>query len=139
MRTGLVIMGLAGAVLLSTAGHASAQSQSGGQSGARARTSAVSLADAQNAQGSRPAPQQRRGLLRWMDSGRWGLDFNMNQPVGREAQLGDVQAGAYYSINPRLRVGASAGLATPEQDPARAAETDRRSQPRIRLESIFKF
>lgn len=74
-----------------------------------------------------------------MDSGRWGLDFNMNQPVGRETQLGDVQAGAYYSVSPRLRVGASAGLAAPEQDPARAPETDRRSQPRIRLESIFKF
>lgn len=74
-----------------------------------------------------------------MDSGRWGLDFNMNQPVGRETQLGDVQAGAYYSVSPRLRVGASAGLAVPEQDPARAPETDRRSQPRIRLESIFKF
>ena len=34
---------------------------------------------------------------------------------------------------------ASAGLAAPEQDPARAPETDRRAQPRIRLESIFKF
>lgn len=135
MRVGVVIAGLAGAVLLSTAGHAAAQSQSG----ARARTPAVTLADAQNAQGSRPAPQQRRGLLRWMDSGRWGLDLNMNQPVGRETQLGDVQAGAYYSLSPRLRVGASAGLAAPEQDPARAAETDRRGQPRVRLESIFKF
>lgn len=138
MRSGVILAGLAGVILLSTASHASAQGQGQGQAGARGRAPAVSLADAQNAQRARPAPQ-RRGLLRWMDSGRWGLDFNMNEPVGREAQLGDVQAGAYYSVSPRLRVGASAGLAAPEQDPARAPETDRRSQPRVRLESIFKF
>lgn len=136
MRSGVILAGLAGVILLSTASHASAQGQ--GQAGTRGRAPAVSLADAQNAQRARPAPQ-RRGLLRWMDSGRWGLDFNMNEPVGREAQLGDVQAGAYYSVSPRLRVGASAGLAAPEADPARAPETDRRSQPRVRLESIFKF
>lgn len=135
MRSGVFIAGLAGVILLSTANHASAQTQSG----ARTRAPAVSLADAQNAQNARPAPQQRRGLLRWMDSGRWGLDFNMNQPVGRDTEWGDVQAGAYYSVNPRLRVGASAGLAAPEADPARAPETDRRAQPRVRLESIFKF
>ena len=34
---------------------------------------------------------------------------------------------------------AAAGLATPEQDPARAPETDRRSQPRVRLETLFRF
>jgi len=81
---------------------------------------------------------QRRGL-RWNDNGRWGLNFNLNQPVGRETEWGDVEAGAYYRLNPRLSVGAAAGLGRPEQDPARAPETDRRSQPRIRLESIFKF
>ena len=84
-----------------------------------------------------PAPQ-RRGL-RLNDNGRWGLDFNLNQPVGRETDWGDVEAGAYYRLNDRLRVGAAAAVSTPEADPARAPETNGRAQPRVRLETIFKF
>ncbi|MFC5345794.1 NtrZ family periplasmic regulatory protein [Brevundimonas staleyi] len=115
--------------LVGVAGEASAQS--------RSRAPAVTLAEASNAQNATPA-QPRRGL-RWNENGRWGLDFNLNQPVGREAEWGDVEAGAYYRLSPRLRVGAAAGLAAPEQDPARAPETDRRGQPRVRLETLFRF
>lgn len=100
-------------------------------------TSAVSLSEAQAAQRNTPAPQ-RRGL-RLNDRGRWGLDFNLNQPVGRETDWGDVEAGAYYRLNDRLRVGAAAAVSTPEADPARAPETNGRAQPRVRLETIFKF
>ncbi|MDQ1194283.1 hypothetical protein QE419_003049 [Brevundimonas vesicularis] len=100
-------------------------------------TSAVSLSEAQAAQRNAPAPQ-RRGL-RLNDRGRWGLDFNLNQPVGRETDWGDVEAGAYYRLNDRLRVGAAAAVSTPEADPARAPETNGRAQPRVRLETIFKF
>lgn len=102
-------------------------------------TSTVSLSEAQAAQRNAPAPQ-RRGL-RLNDRGRWGLDFNLNQPVGRETDWGDVEAGAYYRLNDRLRVGAAAAAAvsTPEADPARAPETNGRAQPRVRLETIFKF
>lgn len=130
MRLSVVIAGCVGLAALSgAASEASAQS--------RMRAPAVSLAEASAAQRAAP-PQPRRGL-RWNENGRWGLDFNLNQPVGREAEWGDVEAGAYYRLSPRLRVGAAAGLATPEQDPARAPETDRRAQPRVRLESIFRF
>ncbi|MFN3538050.1 NtrZ family periplasmic regulatory protein [Brevundimonas sp.] len=80
----------------------------------------------------------RRGL-QWNEDGRWGLDLNLSQPVGREADWSDVQAGAYYRLNPRLRVGAAASLSEPQTDPARPVESDRRSQPRVRLETIFKF
>ena len=104
---------------------------------AQSRAPTVSLSEAQAAQRSAPAPQ-RRGL-RLDQHGRWGLDFNLSQPVGREADWGDVEAGAYYRVSPRLRLGASAGLAPPRADPARAPETDGRAQPRVRLESIFKF
>ena len=84
------------------------------------RAPAVSLTEAAQASHSAPAPQ-RRGL-RWNDSG-------------------DVEAGAYYRLSPRLRVGAAANLASPEIDPARAPESaaDRRAAPRVRLETIFKF
>ncbi|SDR09708.1 NtrZ family periplasmic regulatory protein [Brevundimonas sp. 374] len=100
-------------------------------------TSTVSLSEAQAAQRNAPAPQ-RRGL-RLNDRGRWGLDFNLNQPVGRETDWGDVEAGAYYRLNDRLRVGAAAAVSSPEADPARAPETNGRAQPRVRLETIFKF
>ena len=132
MRLGTTIAGLLGALALVTvAGEASAQS--------RSRAPAVSLSEASAAHrnGANP-PAQRRGL-RWNDNGRWGLNFSTNQPTGRETQWGDVEAGAFYSVTPRLSVGAAAGLGKADPDPARAPETDRRSQPRIRLESIFRF
>lgn len=130
MRLSAILAASLGLVALAgVAGEASAQS--------RSRAPAVTLAEASNAQRSTPATP-RRGL-RWNENGRWGLDFNLNQPVGREAEWGDVEAGAYYRLSPRLRVGAAAGLATPEQDPARAPETDRRAQPRVRLETLFRF
>lgn len=129
MRKSAVIAGLvAGLALVAAADAAAAQS--------RSRAPAVSLTDAQTARTTAPAGQSR---MRFTERGRWGLDLNLSQPVGRESTLGDVEAGAYYSVNPRLRLGASAGLATPERDPARAPETDQRSAPRFRLESIFRF
>jgi hypothetical protein len=136
MRFGAIIAGLlSAAALTGLAGTASAQS-----AGSRSHAPAVSLAEAQAAQAPQRAnpPAQRRGL-RWYDTGRWGLNFNLNQPVGRETQWGDVEAGAYYSVTPRLSVGAVGSVARADQDPARAPESESRSQPRIRLESIFKF
>ncbi|WP_292046496.1 NtrZ family periplasmic regulatory protein, partial [Brevundimonas sp. UBA5718] len=76
---------------------------------AQSASGTVSLSEAQAAQRNTPAPQ-RRGL-RLNDRGRWGLDFNLNQPVGRETDWGDVEAGAYYRLNDRLRVGAAAAVA----------------------------
>jgi hypothetical protein len=136
MRFGAIFAGLlSAAALMGLADTAAAQSAA-----SRSHAPAVSLAEAQAAQAAQRGnpPAARRGL-RWYDTGRWGLNFNMNQPVGRETQWGDVEAGAYYSVTPRLSVGAAASVARPEQDPARAPESDSRSQPRIRLESIFKF
>ncbi|WP_245157765.1 NtrZ family periplasmic regulatory protein [Brevundimonas sp. A19_0] len=124
----VAVVGLA----LLPAPEASAQSRT--QTSPRAQAPAVSLSDADRAARS----GQRRGL-RVNESGRWGLDFNLSQPVGREAEWGDVEAGAYYRVNPSLRVGAAAGLATPDPDPARLRESDTRTQPRVRLESIFRF
>lgn len=134
MRSGAVIAGLAaGLALVVVAGSASAQTAS------RSRAPAVSLSEANAARAATPPASSSPSRLRFTERGRWGVDFNLSQPVGRESDLGDVEAGAYYRVNPRLRVGASAGLAEPETDPARAPQTDRRAAPRFRLESIFKF
>ena len=134
-NSGAVIAGLAGGLALMAVADIAAAQTAGEQ--ARARAPSVSLTDAQAARAAAAQPGSSR--LRFTERGRWGLDLNLNQPVGRESSLGDVEAGAYYRINPRLRVGAAAGLAEPESDPARAPQTDRRSAPRFRLESIFRF
>jgi len=118
--------------LVTAPDSASAQSQTRSQ--ARAQAPTVSLSDADRA----ARTGQRRGL-RVNESGRWGLDFNLSQPAGREAEWGDVEAGAYYRVSPSLRVGASAGLAEVDPDPARVRGSDSRAQPRVRLESIFRF
>lgn len=133
MTLRLHIAGLVGAIALTgLAAEASAQT-------ARTRAPVISLSEASAAQRSAPVAQAPRRGLRWNENGRWGLNFNASEPVGRDSDWGDVEAGAYYRLNPRLSVGAAAGLGRVEQDPARAPETERRSQPRIRLESIFKF
>ena len=139
-KMGAQIAGLVGAfALLAAADVASAQATGAQASGAQARTRApaLSLSEAQAARAAAAQPGSSR--LRFTERGRWGLDFNLSQPVGRESNLGDVEAGAYYRVNPRLRVGAAAGLAETESDPARAPQTDRRAAPRFRLESIFRF
>ena len=129
---GAVIAGLAaGLTLLAVADSASAQTAA-----ARSRAPAVTLSEAQAARAAATPSQSR---LRFTERGRWGLDLNLSQPIGRDSNLGDVEAGAYYRVNPRLRVGATAGLAEPEADPARPPQTDRRTAPRFRLESIFRF
>ncbi|MDQ3125649.1 MAG: hypothetical protein M3Q74_08605 [Pseudomonadota bacterium] len=131
-KTGALIAGLTGGLaLLAMADVASAQAA------ARTRAPAVSLTEAQAARAAAAQPGSSR--LRFTERGRWGLDLNLSQPVGRESNLGDVEAGAYYRVNPRLRVGAAAGLAEPESDPARGPQADRRAAPRFRLESIFRF
>lgn len=123
-----VIAGLvAGLTLVAVADVASAQAS-------RTRAPAVSLNDAQAA---RAAAGPTR--LRFTERGRWGLDLNLSQPETRDSNVGDVEAGAYYRVNPRLRVGAAAGLAETDTDPARGPQADRRSTPRFRLESIFRF
>ena len=122
-----VIAGLAaGLTLLAVADVASAQTA--------ARAPAVSLTDAQSA---RAAAGPSR--LRFTERGRWGLDLNLSQPETRDSNVGDVEAGAYYRVNPRLRVGAAAGLAEADTDPARGPQTERRQAARFRLESIFRF
>ena len=40
-------------------------------------------------------PQAVHKSLQWDPKGRWGLKLDMNQPVGRDMQLRDVQAGAF--------------------------------------------
>ncbi|MDO1559085.1 hypothetical protein Q0812_06545 [Brevundimonas sp. 2R-24] len=82
--------------------------------------------------------QSQRRSLQWDRNGRWGLNLETRQPVGREADWSDVDAGAYFRLSPSLRVGGSVGLGERRPDPARPAP-EARTQPRVRLETTFKF
>ena len=130
---GLILTTVAMAAMTATAFNASAQSSARDTARSAVQTSPTVRNDLVS-----PQDGPRRGL-QWNEDGRWGLNLNLSQPVGREADWSDVQAGAYYRLNPRLRVGAAASLSEPQTDPARPVESDRRSQPRVRLETIFRF
>jgi hypothetical protein len=81
--------------------------------------------------------QGRRGL-QWNGEGRWGLNLDVDQPVGREADWNDVDASASFRLSPSLRLQGTVGLGERRPDPARPQSTDR-DQPRVRLETIFRF
>ncbi|MFN4042302.1 MAG: NtrZ family periplasmic regulatory protein [Brevundimonas sp.] len=138
MRFGGVIAAVAfGLALTSLAQAAQAQTSNTQRRAPAAQTTLAQAADAAD-QAVASTSRDRRGL-RWYDPGRWGLNFNLGQPTSRTGEAGEVEAGAYYNLNRRLSVGAAAELGTREIDPARPAESDRRAQPRVRLETIFKF
>lgn len=97
--------------------------------------SVVSAGEASRAAQLSPA----RRAMRLDRSGRWSVDFSLDPSLEDPARLGDVGAGAYYRVSPRLRVGASAGLVEGPADPARPAQAERNAAPRVRLESTFRF
>jgi hypothetical protein len=70
---------------------------------------------------------------------RWGLTLNLEQPDARPSTLNDVQAGAYYRITPSLRVGGAVALGEQEMVPGPKKISPNEGQPRVRLETAFKF
>ena len=78
--------------------------------------------------------------LKWdARKGRWGLTLNLDQPDGRPAGGNDVQAGAYYRITPSLRVGGAVAFGDEQVKPGPKKIGSEEAQPRVRLESTFKF
>jgi hypothetical protein len=79
-------------------------------------------------------------VLKWdAAKGRWGLTFNLQQPSTRETTLNDIQAGAYYKITPSLRVGGAFAFGEQQIAPGPKPNTPDNSQPRVQLETKFKF
>jgi len=71
--------------------------------------------------------------------GRWGVILNLQQPDTRPGNLNDIQAGAYYRITPSLRVGGAVALGQEQLTPGPKKIGSEQGQPRVRLESSFKF
>lgn len=71
--------------------------------------------------------------------GRWGVTLNMQQPDTRQSTLNDVAAGAYFRITPSLRVGGAVALGDQQLQPGPQKLNPDEGQPRVRLETKFKF
>lgn len=78
--------------------------------------------------------------LKWdAAKGRWGVTLNLDEPNARPSTLNDVQAGAYYRVTPSLRVGGAVALGEEQVNPASSRRGANDGQPRVRLETAFKF
>ena len=102
----------------------------------RARLEAVTPAPAPSANDWGPAA--RRRSLELNTDGRWGLKLDYEQPATRDLQWRDVEAGAYFRLNRSLRVGGAVGLGSQPATPNRVTG-DEHPQPRVRLETTFRF
>lgn len=84
------------------------------------------------------APNAPRKSMQWDTKGRWGLKLDYQQPAARGSQLQSIDAGAFYKLTPSVRIGGSVGFAG-QPDPRAVAPDQQPPQPRVRLETTFKF
>lgn len=87
---------------------------------------------------SEALPQGGKTLKWGVQNGRWGVSLDLDQPTGRDVQLNDVQAGAYFSVTPSLRVGGAVALGE-KDEPAFKKTQPTDAAPRVRLETALKF
>jgi hypothetical protein len=85
------------------------------------------------------APQGVKSLQWDARRGRWGLTLNMDQPSTRDMELNDVAAGAYFRITPSLRIGGAVALSDKSATQTFKQTQPVERQPRVRLETAFKF
>ena len=71
------------------------------------------------------------------NKGRWSVNLNVEEPIGREVKAKDVEAGAFFRIAPQLKVGGSVRLEDKFARPERLKPQDR--EPQVRLETKFNF
>ena len=79
-------------------------------------------------------------VMKWdAAKGHWGVMLNVQQPEARAATANDIQAGAYYRITPSLRVGGSLAFGEQQLVPGPKPIPGDAGQPRVQLETKFKF
>ena len=87
-----------------------------------------------------PAPVSGTQTTKWdARHGKWGLTLGFGQSDQRPTTANDVSAGAYYRITPSLRVGGAVALGEQQVVPGPKKPDPAEGQPRVRLESVFKF
>ncbi len=77
--------------------------------------------------------------------GKWGVKFDVSQPETTPSGFNDIDAGAFYKLTPSVRVGGTVGFGE-KSDPLKpdavnpAMQNSKlRQQPRVHLETTFKF
>ncbi|HEY3812132.1 MAG TPA: hypothetical protein VGL66_02820 [Caulobacteraceae bacterium] len=75
--------------------------------------------------------------LQWNGNGRWGLNLDYQNPTTRGLTGSDVYVGPSYRVTRRLHIVGSVNVG--DDAAPRFATPDQRPQPRVRLESIFRF
>ncbi|MGZ5956533.1 MAG: NtrZ family periplasmic regulatory protein [Caulobacteraceae bacterium] len=70
---------------------------------------------------------------------KWGFTLNLQQPDTRASTWNDIQAGAYYRITPSLRVGGAFAFGDQQPLPGPKPGVPEAGQPRVQLETKFKF
>ena len=110
-----------------------------GAAGARAEQTTGNLVLASREISSQGLGFIPKRTLEW-DSrkARWGLKLGVEQHMDRDVDWKDLQPGLYYRLTPRLHIGGAVSLA-PDQTNIQRLIEPRPAQPRVRLETTFKF
>ncbi len=84
-----------------------------------------------------PSATAANRSLQWNGNGRWGLKLDYQQPTTRDMQAKDVDVGTFYRVNKRLRIAGSVNVG--DGSAPRMVTPDEKPQPRVRLETLFRF
>lgn len=82
-----------------------------------------------------PSPHKS---VQWNASRKFGFKFDVDQPVNRDVDWKDVQAGAYFRLTPQLRIGGSVGLGA-KAGAVAPKLLPQDSAPRVHVETAFQF
>jgi len=88
---------------------------------------------------SNAAQRQQSKIYQWSVKGRWGLKLDVNQDEARPSGWNDVDAGAFYKVSPSVRVGGTVGFGEKTKSLQPRDPNADNAQPRVRLETTFKF
>lgn len=132
MVVSVMVLAIAGA---SSFAHAAGQS--------KANTGFTPLAQTKGSlidQSGATFPKTQSKVYSFDLKGKWGVKFDVNQPETAPSGLNDVDAGAFYKLTPSLRVGGTVGFGE-KSDPLKPEPktVKDKQQPRVRLETTFKF
>jgi len=71
--------------------------------------------------------------------GRWGVKIDVNQAQSRPSGWNDVDAGAFFKVTPALRVGGTVGFGPKTNGFQPVSAASPKVDPRVRVETNFKF
>jgi hypothetical protein len=136
LKVGIAAVGAALAMAsVATGAHAAQPAASGGST---AGATAATAAFGDTGVNSTLHIASPRKTLQWDSKGRWGLKLDYQQPAAHDTQWQSIDAGGFYKLTPRLQFGATVGLAD-QLDPRVVTPEQQTPQPRVRLETTFKF